>query len=102
MPQRRFEPVAETCARAGRQPGSAGQQEQKGACYGPVVDRDTHQRFLDYRERHAYFGGTAALLTREQFLVADAEQRELDAKGEKRDDDEEARYNELSKLLFRD
>lgn len=67
-----------------------------------IVDRETHQRFLDYRERHAYFAGAGALLTREQFLEADAEQRALDAKGEARDDEEEARWAELSKLLFRD
>ena len=66
------------------------------------MDPETHKRFLEYRERHAYFGGTTALLTREQFLAADAEQRELEAKGERRDDDEEARWTELSKLLFRD
>ncbi len=66
------------------------------------VDPATHQRFLDYRDRHAYFGGTTALLTREQFLAADAEQLALEAKGESRDDEEEARWAELSKLLFRD
>ena len=66
------------------------------------VDPETHQRFLDYRDRHGYFGSTAPLLTREQFLAADAEQRELEAKGDRRDDDEEARWVELSKLLFRD
>ena len=66
------------------------------------MDRETHQRFLDYRERFAYFGGAGALLTRDEFLVADREQRELDAKGDARDDEEEARWVELSKLLFRD
>jgi hypothetical protein len=66
------------------------------------VDPETHRRFLDYLDRHAYFAGAAARLTREQFLAADAEQRTLEAKGEARDDEEEARYNELSKLLFRD
>ncbi len=66
------------------------------------MDPETHKRFLDYRDRHSYFGGTGPLLTREQFLAADAEQRELEAKGERRDDEEEARWAELSKLLFRD
>jgi hypothetical protein len=70
--------------------------------YGPLLDRDTHQRYLEYRERHAYFGSTGALLTRDQFLAADEEHRALDAKGEARDDEEEARYEELSKLLLRD
>jgi hypothetical protein len=67
-----------------------------------VVDPETHKRYLDYRERHAYFGGATAILTREQFIAADAEERSLDAKGEGRDDDEEARWRELAKLLFRD
>ena len=73
-----------------------------GVLYPHDVDSDTHKRFLDYRDRHGYFGGTTALLTREQFLAADAEQRALEAKGEARDDEEEARWAELSKLLFRD
>ena len=34
--------------------------------------------------------------------TADEEQRVLEAKGESRDDEEEARWAELSKLLFRD
>lgn len=66
------------------------------------MDPATHKRYLDYRERHRYFGGAAALLAREQFIAADAEHRALDEKGDRRDDDEEARYEELSKLLFRD
>ena len=66
------------------------------------MDPETHKRFLDYRDRHGYFGGTTALLTREQFVAADAEQRQLEAKGEGRDDEEEARWVELSKLLYRD
>lgn len=66
------------------------------------MDPETHKRFLEYRDRYAYFGATKPMLTREQFVAADAEQRELDAKGEARDDEEEARWDELSKLLFRD
>jgi hypothetical protein len=66
------------------------------------VDPETHKRFLDYRDRHSYFGATTPMLTRDQFIAADGEQRELEAKGELRDDDEEARWAELSKLLFRD
>jgi hypothetical protein len=67
-----------------------------------VVDPETHKRFLDYRDRHGYFGSTSPMLPRDEFIAADREQRELDAKGEQRDDEEEARWNELSKLLFRD
>jgi hypothetical protein len=67
-----------------------------------TVDPETHRRYLEYRERHVYFGGTTAMLTREEFLAADAEQRTLEARGEARDEDEEERWAELSKLLFRD
>jgi hypothetical protein len=66
------------------------------------VDKATHQRYLDYRDRHAYFGATTPALAREAFITADAEHLTLDAKGEARDDEEEARYEELSKLLLRD
>ncbi len=66
------------------------------------MDPETHKRFLAYREKHAYFGGSSPIIGRDAFLAADKEQRELDEKGERRDDDEEARYEELSKLLFRD
>jgi hypothetical protein len=66
------------------------------------VDPATHKRYLDYRERHGYFAATTAVLTKEDFADKDREHRELDAKGEKRDDEEEARFEELSKLLLRD
>lgn len=68
---------------------------------GPV-DPAVHQRYLDYRERHRYFGAKSALLTRVEFVAADSEHRALEAKGDARDDDEEARFEELSKMLFRD
>jgi hypothetical protein len=66
------------------------------------MDPATHKRYLDYRERHGYFGGQGPMLDRDAFLSADAEQRALDAKGETRDDEEEARWAELSRLLHRD
>lgn len=70
---------------------------------GPVtMDRATHQRFLEYRERHDYFGGSTPLLSNAEFLAADAEHAELEAKGEGRDDEEEVRFADLSELLFRD
>jgi hypothetical protein len=75
---------------------------QPSGWYGPVVDPATHQRYLEYRERHDYFGATTPVLGREPFIVADTEHRSLEAKGEARDDEEEARFNELAKLLFRD
>jgi hypothetical protein len=63
-----------------------------------------HKRFLEYRERHGYFAkeSGAQRLSYEQFAAMDAEQAALHAKGEARDDDEEARFAELTKLLFRD
>jgi hypothetical protein len=68
------------------------------------MDARVHGRFLDYRERFTYFAKetSAPLLSFEQFAPADAEQRELEAKGDRRDDEEEARFTELTKLLFRD
>lgn len=69
------------------------------------MDPATHKRFLEYRDRYVYFGAETRLpvLTADEFTAADAEQRALDAMGEEgRDDEEEARYRELSRLLFRD
>jgi hypothetical protein len=66
------------------------------------VDKDAHRRYLEYRDHHAYFAATTPVLGREDFLRADDEQRALHAKGDARDDEEEARYEELSKLLLRD
>lgn len=67
-------------------------------------DPATHKRYLDYRERHAYFGNQLQkLLTMAEFLPLDAEHLALDAKGEEgRDDEEAARWEEVAKILFRD
>jgi hypothetical protein len=65
------------------------------------LDPSTHKRYLDYRERHAYFGRAEKILSMEEFSPADAEHRVLAAK-EPRDDDEEARFEELSKVLLLD
>jgi hypothetical protein len=65
----------------------------------------THKRFLEYRERYVYFGAETRrpVLTSDEFDAADTEQRSLASMGEEaRDDEEEARFVELSKLLFRD
>ncbi|MBK6690802.1 MAG: hypothetical protein IPG50_01115 [Myxococcales bacterium] len=66
--------------------------------------REAHKRYLDYRERHGYFGAGLKLpvLSAEAFATADVEHTRLEARGESRDDEEEARFNELVKLLFRD
>lgn len=67
------------------------------------MDPATHKRFLDYRERHQYFGKRQKLLTMAEFEPLDKEQRILEAKGEEgRDDEEEQRFQELSRLLLRD
>ncbi|MEO8798148.1 MAG: hypothetical protein ABI551_09705 [Polyangiaceae bacterium] len=66
------------------------------------MDRATHQRFLEYRERHEYFGGSQPILSNTEFVAADAEHDELEAKGEARDDEEEVRFADLAALLFRD
>jgi len=66
------------------------------------MDPTAHKRYLDYRDRFAYFGKKRTMLTMAEFAAADAEHRTLGAKGDARDDDEEARYAELTVLLLRD
>ena len=67
------------------------------------MDPATHKRYLDYRDRHVYFGKRVPLMSMADFETADREQRALDAKGEEgRNEEEEARFAELSRLLFRD
>ena len=66
------------------------------------MDPTTHKRYLDYRDRHGYFGARLRLLTAAEFAEADREHRVLEAKGDARDDEEQARYDELSRLLLRD
>lgn len=62
---------------------------------------DAHKRYLDYRERHAYFGRRLALLSMTEFDDAERELAVLTA-NPRRDDDEEARLRELEQLLLRD
>ena len=66
------------------------------------MDRETHARYLDYREKHVYFGANKPMLGNAEFVLADKELSELEALGEKRDDEEEVRYEELATLLHRD
>ena len=67
------------------------------------MDPATHKRFLDYRERHKYFGKRIQLLSMAEFEPLDKEHQALFAKGEEgRDDEEEQRFAELSRLLLRD
>jgi ADP-ribose pyrophosphatase YjhB (NUDIX family) len=68
------------------------------------ADPLVHKRFLEHLERYTYFakGVRTRVLSYDEFAVVDAEQRLLRAKGDRRDDDEEARWAELTELLFRD
>jgi hypothetical protein len=67
------------------------------------MDPIVHKRFLDYRDRYSYFGRKGMTqLDAQAFAAADAEHRVLAAKGDARDDEESARFAELSKILFRD
>jgi hypothetical protein len=68
------------------------------------MDPAVHKRFLEYRELYIYFakGVKAPQLTAAEFSDADAEHRALTAKGDARDDEEDVRFEELAKLLFRD
>lgn len=67
------------------------------------MDPATHKRYLDYRDRHGYFGRSTKLLSMSEFEPLDVEYRALDAKGERgRDDEEQARFEELGRILLRD
>ena len=67
------------------------------------TDRQAHKRYLEYRDRHSYFGKSEKLLTLEEYSPLETELAALEAKGEDgRDDEEEARFSELAKWLFRD
>jgi hypothetical protein len=72
------------------------------------MDTQVHKRFLEYRDRYGYFakgegeGARTPSFSYEQFAKMDAEQRALEARADERDDEEEARFQQLTKLLFRD
>jgi hypothetical protein len=67
------------------------------------TDRQAHKRYLEYRDRHGYFGKMEKILTLAEYIPAEAELAALEAKGEDaRDDEEEVRFVELAKVLFRD
>ena len=67
------------------------------------MDRDVHTRYLRYREAFAYFAIAGQnQLDPDTFEKADAEQVVLEQKGHERTDEEEARFVELTVLLFRD
>ena len=67
------------------------------------MDQATHKRYLDYRDRFAYFGRKMKQLSMAEYEVAEKELNELAALGEAgRDDEEEDRFRELEKILFKD
>jgi hypothetical protein len=66
------------------------------------MDPAAHKRFLDYRERHVYFGAKKKRVDAAEFEKLDAEQRTLEELGDRRTDEEEARFVELCEILFRD
>ncbi len=67
------------------------------------MDRRVHKRYLDYRERHGYFGWKKPLLSAADYIRLDAEAEALAALGEEgRGDEEEQRYKDLLYVLLRD
>jgi hypothetical protein len=71
------------------------------------MDQATHKRFLDYRERYEYFEhdckqAKIPKLDMKAFEAADGEYRKLQAEGDERSDEDDARFEELAKLLLRD
>ncbi len=66
-------------------------------------DANVHKRFLDYRERHVYFGRAIRILDYEEYAKLEEEHRVLEQMGEDaRDDEEEARFRALCIVLFKD
>lgn len=67
------------------------------------MDPEVHKRFLQYREAFSYFAQKGqSQLDAPSFEAADVEQRSLEALGSRRTDEQEARFVELTILLFRD
>ena len=67
------------------------------------TDPAVHKRYLEYRDKHVYFGKMTPQLAMAQFIILEQEFQVLEAKGEDdRDDEEEERWAEVAKLLFRD
>jgi hypothetical protein len=68
-----------------------------------VADPTTHKHFLEYRERYVYFGrNNTPRFDYDTFDALHKEHVALAAKGRGRDDEEEARFEELAEALFRD
>lgn len=73
-----------------------------GGLYRPSpMTPEKHRQYLDYLAQYEYFGRRLPKLGMDEFEASDREYHELAAKTS-RDDDDEARLEELAKLLFRD
>ena len=67
------------------------------------TDPQAHKRYLEYRDRHSYFGRAEKMLSLVEYTPLEKELAELESKGEDgRDDEEEVRFAHLAKVLFRD
>jgi len=70
------------------------------------MNRSLHKRYIDYREKHVYFGHPdgrqTPVLSPEAFTEADAEYGILRTKGKARTPAEEKRFLVLETLLFFD
>ncbi|MEC7519959.1 MAG: hypothetical protein VYE22_08850 [Myxococcota bacterium] len=68
------------------------------------MDPRAHRRFLDYVDKHVYFGGPdLPKLGREQWLELDAERAAFEARDpDSLDDDERRRFRALRRLLLVD
>jgi hypothetical protein len=67
------------------------------------TDPAVHKRYLEYRDKHVYFGKMTKQLSMAEFDALETEFAPLEAKGEDGRDDEEAeRWEEIARLLFRD
>lgn len=68
------------------------------------MDRETHRRFLQYREAFPYWNSQSTpMLTRDEFIALDTELRELDARGRDSWTGEDARrVGALKRRLLRD
>ena len=64
-------------------------------------EREANRRYLDYRETYGYFARGERCLSLAEFTACDAELAALTAK-ESLDDEEDARREELEKILYRD
>jgi hypothetical protein len=67
------------------------------------TDPAVHKRYLEYRDKHVYFGKLTKQLTMPEFAALEVEFLVLESKTEDaRDDEEGERWEELARLLFKD